>query len=184
MDRRTLLRTVGVVGAIGAAGCLSRDDTTPGRTETTTRDGTTAAGQAETATAACESTPPPSPSTGEGLPDPEPYPDLTSALNPESTREYAESFETAHRHNRVLANLAADGNCVRNLGASVTESDVTQTRSGYEVTVTTRASYTGEQCPSETATPLPHVDLGRKSVTYTVTRRSLVREETTVACHG
>lgn len=183
MDRRALLRTIGIVGAVAAAGCLSSGEGSPPGQTDTARDEGTASGERAT-TGGCDAASPPSPSTGEGLPDPEPYPDRPSSLTPESVREYVESYETAYRHNGVLAELAADDDCVRHLGASVTESDVTPSKNGYEATVTTRASYTGERCPSGTATPPPHSDLARKTVSYTVTARRLDREGTTLACSG
>ncbi|MFB6118133.1 hypothetical protein [Halosegnis sp.] len=57
----------------------------------------------ETATAACEPTPPPMPESEPGFPAPRLYPDPPAQLTRESVRSFVESFERAHRFNSVLA---------------------------------------------------------------------------------
>lgn len=172
------------MGTVGVGGCLSGGaDGTPGQADAPP-DGEATSAESAATSQECDAVSSPAPSTGEGLPDPESYPDHPSSLTAESAREYVESYETVYRHNSVLLELSVAGDCARNLDAYVTESEVTPSGQTYEVTVTTSASYTGEQCPGGTATPLPHRDLARETTSYSVTPQRLVREGTALVCSG
>ncbi|WP_436925123.1 hypothetical protein [Halosimplex amylolyticum] len=199
MDRRSCLALVGTVASAGVIGCLSDDgESTPAGTASGPRSDTaTATGTPPTETATvpdvetpapgeCEAVAPPRPSTGDGLPDPRAYPEKPAAIEKSSAKTFVEEYEAAYRYNRRLADLAADGECLKYLDASVTESAVAAVENGFSGEVTTRASYTGAPCPgstgTDTPTPLPHADLAHESAEYYLTDRFLFRNGTVVEC--
>lgn len=218
MKRRELLSTLGTAGLVAATGCLADDDpagedadgATPSPSEagpstpaTTPPESTspTPSGSSPTPTESltppdvetpapgeCEAAAPPDPSPGEGLPDPQPYPDRPDAIDAETVGSFVEAYEGAYRYNQVLADLTADGACVKNLDAPVTDRTVASTADGVVGEVTTRGSYTGTTCSDETgtdtSTPLPHADLAFRTARYYVTDRFVMREGVVVECWG
>jgi hypothetical protein len=136
----------------------------------------------------CAATDPPMPATGDGLPGPRSYPEKPDDITESAVRSFLEAYESAHRFNRELAELAADGTCVEYLDAPSYGSTVTAVEDGVTGTVETRASYTGTPCSTVTGTdsptPLPHADLVIESARYYVTDRFLIREGIVLECWG
>jgi len=193
VDRRTCLRLLGAASALGLAGCLSEgsenaDTEPPAALSTPANSGETTTGTpaSRPALGGCDATDPPSPSTGDGLPDPREYPEQPTEMTAETVQPFLEAYESAHRFNRELAALAADGDCVEYLDASTYESTVTAVGSEITGSVETRASYTGGTCTTvtgtETPTPLPHADLAIESARYRVSDRFLLRKGVVVEC--
>lgn len=177
--RRSLLTSAGAALLAGVAGCLSES------TQPTTSP--------ESETPRDEQTPPPSdcdadrphPATGDRLPDPRDYPEGPPELAADPVRSFLREYEAAFAYNRLLSEVAGSGNCVRNIGASVTEVTVEAADAGFTAHVETFGSYTGEVCDTatgtDTATPLPHADYAL-SADYHVTDRFLLRDGEAVAC--
>lgn len=132
----------------------------------------------------CDATAPPKPSTGEGLPDPREYPGRPTEITTAAVGPFLEAYESAHRFNRILADLGAD--CVEYVDVSSYGSTATAAEGGVTATVETRGSYTGTTCTTvtgtDTPTPLPHADLAIESARYYVTDRFLLREGVVVEC--
>lgn len=187
MNRRDYLSLVAGGSLVGAAGCVSHPVESPDGPASPEGSHSTPGAPWDTpAPGTCEAVSLPKPSTGEGLPDPRPYPGKPAPFTESAVRTYLESFEAAYRHNRVLADVAEDGDCLDYLDVYATESQVSAVGVGFRGTVTTRGSYTGASCPgvtgSDTPTPLPHADFGGKSATYYLTDRFLQREGVVVQC--
>ena len=212
MKRRELLSALGAAGLVAGVGCLADDDpatadrtddgddptpsaarsptptrTPPGSSPTPT-ESLTPPDVTTPAPGECEATAPPDPSPGAGLPDPRSYPDPPGTVDAETVGPFVEEYERAHRYNRLLGELAADGACVKYLDVSVTDRTVASADDGVVGEVTTRGSYTGTTCSDETgtdtATPLPHADLAFRTARYCVTDRFVVREGVVVECWG
>lgn len=177
LPRRQLLSVVAGTGLTGLGGCLGPiGDSSPG-------DGTRTLARGE-----CSATAPPAPDTDEGLPDPRSYPEVPPEFSEATVREFVEQYERAFKYNAMLASFVADGNCVKYLELYVVgnETTVGETDDWFEAEVTTRGSYTGTTCPTETGTdtptPLPHADLPYMTSRYRVTMRALVRDGTVHQC--
>jgi hypothetical protein len=176
MNRRTWLAlAASVLGGVSTGCFRNGSDTAPKRSADRTPTGT------------CDATPPLAPTTSAGLPDARTYPERPSTLEEAAVTSFLETYEAAYRYNQLLAELAADGTCVRYLEAYATESQVDQGENAFTGTVSTRGSYTTEGCPdrtaAETATPI-HADLAVETAEYRVTERHVERDDVVVACWG
>lgn len=97
-------------------------------------------------------------------------------------RAFLEGYETAYRRNRELAEFADAGQCLGYIDAYVTDTAVEPTGNGFIGEITTKGSHSGETCPGETGTPVPHADYAPESARYYVTARFLLRNGTAVEC--
>lgn len=101
---------------------------------------------------------------------------------------FAQNYERAYKYNAMLAGFVSEGTCVDYLELYVVgdETTITERTRGFDVAVTTRGSYTGTACETDTGTdtptPPPHVDLPNMTARLTISDWALEREQTVHEC--
>lgn len=184
-SRRALLRAsaAGVLGVL--TGCTAGRGDDPPETVPSVTDSPTPPGVATPPPGECDPATPPEPDTGKGLPAAQPYPDRPAELGLEPVHTFLRAYEAAYVHNRTLAEVADDGDCLERLAVDVTGVSVRASGEGYLGTVDTFGSFSGTSCPdvsgTDTPTPLPHSDFPG-SARYYVTERFLVRAGVALEC--